>query len=244
LEEGSMFPQSGHNLRSATRGWPSEPRNPGPEAGTMAPRTPLIVGVAGGSAAGKSTLVEGLRAFLPDVATSLLHQDDYYRDNAHLPQAERAGLDYDRPEALDNRRLVRDLRALRDGRAVECPVYCFATHTRRPETRSVEPRDVLLVEGMLILSVPELRELMDVAVYVEAPDEVRLARRVDRDVGPERRRAEESVREQWAHSVLPGHRRYVEPSKALADIVVTDATDHEQVATVADLVRRSLVSRD
>ena len=209
----------------------------------MAPRRPLIVGVAGGSAAGKSTLVDGLRAFLPGVATSLLHHDDYYRDSAHLPQAERAGLDYDRPEALDNSRLVRDLRALREGRSVESPVYCFATHTRQPETRKVEPRDVVLVEGMLLLSVPELRGLIDVAVYVEAPDDVRLARRVERDVGPERGRTEESVRAQWARSVLPGHRRYVEPSKALADIVVTDATDEEQVAPVAELVRRNLVSR-
>lgn len=201
---------------------------------------PVLVGIAGGSASGKTTLVHALRALLSDLTVSLLHHDDYYFGRADLPLAERARLNFDRPCSLDNRRLVRHLKALSGGRAVSSPRYCFVTHSRLRDTRHVEPADVIVVEGMLLLAVAPLRRLLDVKVFVDAPADVRLARRVLRDTGPERGRRLEAVVEQYLTTVRPMHERYVEPSRGFADLVVTDATAPDQGRRVAALVRRRL----
>jgi uridine kinase len=205
----------------------------------MAQTDRIIVGVAGGSASGKTTLVDGLRGSLAGSSLSLLHHDDYYFGRSDLPLAERAELNFDRPSALDNRRLCRHLRALQAGRPVRSPRYCFVTHTRLAETRRVEPADIVIVEGMLLLAIAPLRQLLDVKVFVDAPADIRLARRVLRDTGPDRRRSLESVVEQYLRTVRPMHDRYVQPSKAFADLVVTDARAPSQVRRVAALVRRS-----
>lgn len=204
---------------------------------------PLTIGVAGASASGKTTLVAALTRLLPGLSVSLLHHDDYYFSHADLPEAERARLNFDRPSALDNRQLARHLRALRAGRAVRSPRYCFVTHTRLPDRRGVEPADAVIVEGMLLLAIAPLRQLLDVKVFIDAPADLRLARRIRRDTGPDRRRSLESVVEQYLRTVRPMHERYVQPSKAFADLVVTDATDPAQVRRAAALIRRHLRRR-
>jgi uridine kinase len=204
---------------------------------------PVLVGIAGGSASGKTTLVHALQALLSDFTVCLLHHDDYYLSRPDLPLAERAKLNFDRPASLDNRRLARHLKALREGRAVSSPRYCFATHSRLPDTRRVEPADVIVVEGMLLLAIAPLRGLLDVKVFVEAPADVRLARRVLRDTGPERDRRLEAVVEQYLTTVRPMHERYVGPSRAFADLVVTDATAPAQAHRVAALVKRRFARR-
>jgi len=203
----------------------------------------VVVGVAGGSASGKTTLVRALQDLLQGITTFLLHHDDYYLDQRHLPPPERARLNFDRPAALDNRRLARHLRALREGQAVHSPTYCFRTHSRLSETRRIEPAEVIVVEGMLLLAVRTLRELLDVRVFVDTPADLRLARRLRRDVGPERDRTVASVLDQYETFVRPMHARYVEPSKAFADLIVTDATDARQVARAARLIKRRLQGR-
>ncbi len=204
---------------------------------------PVLVGIAGGSASGKTTLVHAVGRLLSDLSVSLLHHDDYYFSRDELPLVERAKLNFDRPSALDNRRLARHLKALREGRTVSCPRYCFVTHSRRPGTRRVEPAHVVIVEGMLLLAIAPLRRLLDVKVFVDAPPDLRLARRVLRDTGPERRRQLAAVVEQYLTTVRPMHERHVEPSRAFADLVVTDAAAPSQVRQVAALIRSRLRPR-
>jgi uridine kinase len=204
---------------------------------------PVLVGIAGGSASGKTTLVDALEGLLSDLSVSLLHHDDYYFSHDSVPLSERAKLNFDRPSALDNRRLARHLAALSEGRAVPSPRYCFITHSRLPQTRRVEPADVIVVEGMLLLAIAPLRRLFDVKVFVDAPPDVRLARRVLRDTGPERARELRAVIEQYLTIVRPMHERHVEPSRASADLVVTDATAPSQVRRAAASIRRLLLRR-
>jgi uridine kinase len=204
---------------------------------------PVHVGIAGGSASGKTTLVHALTTLLSDLSVSLLHHDDYYFNRDDLPLAGRAKLNFDRPSALDNRRLARHLKALSEGRAVSSPRYCFVTHSRLPDTRRVEPADVVIVEGMLLLAIAPLRRLLDVKVFVDAPADLRLARRVLRDTGPERRRELAAVVDQYLTTVRPMHERHVEPSRAFADLVVTDAMAPYQVRQVAALIGSRLPRR-
>jgi uridine kinase len=203
----------------------------------------LIVGIAGGSAGGKSTLVRALRRRLSGHSVVLVHHDDYYRDLSRLPLAARAVHNFDRPSALDNRRLARDLRALAAGETIQAPRYDFRTHTRRPKLSLVRPAEVVLVEGMLLLAVPMLRELLDIAVFVDAPADLRLARRIQRDLRPARDRSVASVLRQYLSTVRPMHERHVQPSRRDADLIVTDALDARQVERVARLVRRRLARR-
>jgi uridine kinase len=186
--------------------------------------TPRFVGVGGGSGAGKTTLVRRLVARLGAEHTLVIPHDAYYRDHGHLPAPERARVNYDRPDVLETRLLVAHLETLRAGHAVEIPVYDFAARARRPETLRAEPRPLILVDGILTLSEPALRAALDLRVYVQAGEPVRLARRVRRDVR-ERGRTRESVMEQFTTSVRPMHRRFVEPSRAFADVVVAGDRD-------------------
>jgi uridine kinase len=206
----------------------------------MRPTRPLLVGVAGGSASGKTTLVTALPPLLPGRSISLLHQDDYYRDRGDLPLEARARLNFDHPSALDSRLLARHLQALLAGRAVESPRYCFRSHSRRPETRRIEPADLIIVEGLLLFHPLSLVRLLDVKVFVEAPADLRLARRLLRDTGAERGRSLASVLDQYLTTVRPMHDRYVAPTRARADLVVTDAADPAQVRRVVRLIRRCL----
>jgi len=182
-----------------------------------------VLGLAGGSGAGKTTLVEGITSRFGDDA-SVLWFDEYYHDLAHLDPGQRAVVNFDHPDSLDEVLLVEHLDGLLAGRPVDVPVYDFATHTRTDRTRRVDPRPVVVVDGILVLAVPELRRRLDLAVFVDAPAEVRLDRRMDRDVR-ERGRTTASVRAQFEATVAPMHEAFVEPSARHADLRVDGTGD-------------------
>ena len=177
-----------------------------------------VIGIAGGTGAGKTAMVSALAGRVGRVC--LVDLDSYYRDRSHLPPAARAGLNFDNPEAIDAVLLVQHLEQLSAGEAVAKPHYSFERHTR-VGTGLLAPAPVILVEGLFTLWWPELRALLDVKVFVDAPADLRLARRIQRDVG-ERGRTAESVLEQYLVTVRPMYERYVEPTRAHADLVVTN----------------------
>ncbi len=194
---------------------------PDPPGGRVIVRamTPIVIGVAGGSGSGKSTVVRRIVDSLGDEQVSVLEHDRYYRDRNDLRLEERAALNYDHPDSLETDLLVRHVHALRNGEAVEAPVYDFARHARTAATHRVVPRRALIVEGILIFADPSLRPLMDIKVFVDTDDDTRVIRRLQRDVA-ERGRTMESVIEQYLGTVKPMHLEFVEPSKRYADIIV------------------------
>ncbi|MBQ7737384.1 MAG: uridine kinase [Oscillospiraceae bacterium] len=180
----------------------------------------LVVGVAGGSGSGKTTLTDSLtERFGPQMA--IVHHDNYYRAHDDLTYEERTRLNYDCPEAFETEMMIEHLSLLRQGRSIHCPVYDFTIHNRSGETELIEPRPVILVEGILIFAVPELCELMDIKVFVDTDADVRLARRVLRDV-EKRGRTVRSVVDQWQNTVKPMYEKYVEPSRKNADIIIPE----------------------
>jgi uridine kinase len=199
-----------------------------------------VVGVAGGSGSGKTALCRALAGALGPEDVALLCHDAYYRDRGGRPAAERAALNYDVPEALDTPLFLEHLRALRAGRPARPPRYCFSTHRRIGEEAVVEPRPVLLVEGILLLHEPEARRLLDLAFFLDVPDEVRLARRIARDTS-ERGRTRRSVLSQFEATVRGAHAAYVEPTKFFADLVLYNVGRVDRVAEVAAAaIRRGL----
>ena len=184
----------------------------------------LVVGVAGGSGSGKTTLVNNLVTRFGD-QVSIVHHDNYYRAHDDLTYEERTRLNYDCPEAFETELMVEHLHLLRQGRSVHCPVYDFTVHNRSGETVVIEPRPVILVEGILIFAEKALLDLMDIKVFVATDADVRLARRVVRDV-ESRGRTVRSIVDQWQTTVKPMHEMYVEPSKKSADIIVPEGGDN------------------
>ena len=182
---------------------------------------PLVVGVAGGSGSGKSTVVRHITEALGADRVAVLEQDAYYRDAPHLTLEERAARNYDHPDAIDEELLVEHVRALRAGEPVAAPLYDFVAHARRPETRPVEPRPCVVVEGILVLATEPVRELLDVRLYVETDADVRFIRRLRRDIEA-RGRTADSVIAQWEQTVRPMHLQFVEPSKRNADLIIPE----------------------
>jgi uridine kinase len=180
---------------------------------------PIVIGVAGGSGSGKTTVVRKIFEAIDDSRVNVIEHDRYYRDRNDLRLEERAALNYDHPDSLETDLLVRHVNELRAGRSVEVPVYDFARHARKDETETITPRRALIVEGILIYTDPALRKLMDVKVYVDTDDDTRFIRRLRRDIS-ERGRTVESVIEQYMSTVKPMHLEFVEPSKRYADIIV------------------------
>ena len=189
---------------------------------------PFVIGVAGGSGSGKTTVVRRIVQSLGDEQVTVLDHDRYYRDRNDLRLEERAALNYDHPDSLETDLMVRHLNALRAGSAVEVPVYDFTRHARRPLTETIHPRKALIVEGILIFTDAALRSLLDVKVFVDADDDIRFIRRLKRDVA-ERGRTMESVVEQYTGTVKPMHLEFVEPSKRYADVIVPQG-GHNTVA--------------
>jgi uridine kinase len=202
---------------------------------------PVIIGVAGGSGSGKTTVVNRIVSRLGPDQVSRIQHDSYYIDRSDVPSEERVHINYDHPDALETALLVQHLEQLRAGRAVEVPVYDFATHSRTRETVTVLPRRVVIVEGILILTDPHLRRLMDIMVFVDTDSDLRILRRIDRDLR-ERKRDLESVVEQYLESVRPMHLEFVEPSKRYAHVIVPEG-GHNRVAvemlitTIRSIVR-------
>lgn len=188
----------------------------------------IVIGVAGGSGSGKSTVVQRIvEALRPGDATVIEH-DRYYRDHARLRLEERASLNHDHPDALETELLVAHVRALRSGQAVEVPTYDFALHARRDVRDTLQPSAAIIVEGILILTDPALRALMDIKVFVDTDADTRFIRRLQRDT-TQRGRTVESVIDQYLATVKPMHLDFVEPSKRYADVIVPEG-GHNQVA--------------
>ena len=180
----------------------------------------LVIGIAGGTGSGKTTLMKNLIARFGDVVTVLSH-DNYYRRHDELTYEERSQLNYDEPAAMETELMVRHLDALRHWQEIDCPVYDFSAHNRSDETIRIVPRKVIIVEGILIFADEALRDLMDIKIFVDTDADVRLCRRIKRDVN-KRGRTLESVLTQYQTTVKPMHEKYVEPSKKYADLVVPE----------------------
>lgn len=184
-------------------------------------RRPIVVGVAGGTGSGKTTLVRNIVEAVGAANIVVLQHDAYYRDRSDLRFEERARLNYDHPDALETELFVRHLEQLIAGQPADVPVYDFVTHTRQRETVRVEPCRIILVEGILVLAEPSLRALMDIKLYVDTDADVRFIRRLERDVR-ERGRSVDSIVQQYLGSVKPMHELFVEPSKRYADIIIPE----------------------
>jgi uridine kinase len=185
----------------------------------------LVVGIAGGTGSGKTTVAHKLAAAMPEGRCVTIEHDAYYRDQSHLTAEERATINYDHPASLESTLLAEHLRDLRAGKAVEIPIYDFATHTRRPEKRRVAPAPVIIVEGILVFCDATLREQMDIKIFVDTDADIRLMRRIRRDLEV-RGRTFQSVRDQYYATVRPMHLEYVEPTKRWADLIVPEGGDN------------------
>ena len=199
----------------------------------------LIIGIAGGSGSGKTTLTRRLVEHFGDALCVVTH-DNYYRAHHDLSYDERAALNYDCPDAFENELFVEQLALLRQGRSVNCPVYDYTVHNRSDKTIVLEPRPIILVEGILIFADESLREQMDIRVFVDTDADVRLARRVLRD-SEERARSVRSIVDQWQNTVKPMHELYVEPSKKHAHVIIPEG-GHNTVALdmIVDRLERHL----
>ena len=180
----------------------------------------LVIGIAGGTGSGKTTLMKNLMGQFGSEITVLSH-DNYYRAHHELPYEERCKLNYDEPAAFETELMVRQLKELRAGRAVDCPVYDFTVHNRSDQVIHLVPKSVIMVEGILIFENKALRDLMDIKIFVATDADIRLCRRIKRDVN-KRGRSMESVLLQYQATVKPMHDQYVEPSKKFADLVVLE----------------------
>jgi uridine kinase len=182
---------------------------------------PIIIGVAGGTGSGKTTVSQEILRRVGAERIVFIQHDSYYRDRSHWSLEERARLNYDHPDSLESEFLVSHLQQLQAGQPVEIPVYDFTIHTRTDEARCVEPKWVILVEGILIFAEPALREMFDVKIWVDTDADVRFIRRLRRDI-TERGRTVESVIEQYEETVRPMHLEFAEPSKRYADVIIPE----------------------
>ena len=199
----------------------------------------LVIGIAGGTGSGKTTLMNNLIAQFAGNVTVLSH-DNYYKRHDEMTYEERCLLNYDEPAALETELLVEHLQQLRSGVAIEQPVYDFTQHNRSNETVRIEPKQVIIVEGILIFENKELRDLMDIKIFVDTDADVRLCRRIQRDV-TKRGRTLESVLHQYQQTVKPMHEKYVEPSKKYADLVVPEGgKNYVALDMIVDRIQRHL----
>lgn len=209
-----------------------------PDRSPWKPNRPLFIGLAGGSGSGKTTIAEEVVDRL-DGRVALLRHDAYYRNLPELSFEERTRVNYDHPASLETELLIDHLESLRIGLAVEHPVYDFAEHLRSEETIRVEPAPVVVVEGILVLAEPELRSELDLKIFVDTDPDLRLARRLQRDIS-ERGRSVDSVIDQYFATVRPMHVEFVEPSRRYADLIIPEGYNPAAVATVVELIRSRL----
>lgn len=192
-------------------------------------KKPVIIGIAGGSASGKTSVARRLVETFDDTNTvTIIRQDDYYHDQSHMPFQERLKTNYDHPDAFDNDLLIRQIDDLAAGKAIEKPTYDYVNHTRSTITEVVKPCDVLILEGLFILEDDDIRERLDMKIYIDTDADVRFIRRLKRDVR-DRGRTIESVCDQYMNTVRVMHEAFVEPSKRKADIIIPEGS-HNEVA--------------
>ena len=190
--------------------------------------TMLIIGIAGGTGSGKTTVVRKIVEKLPKNEVVVLPQDSYYKDSSHVPVEERQNINFDHPDAFEWTLLEQHLKMLKDGKAIEQPTYSYITCTRQPETIHIEPKEVIIVEGFLALCDNKLRNQMDLKIFVDTDSDERLIRVINRDV-IERGRTAEAVMERYTRVLKPMHQQFIEPTKRYADLIVPEG-GHNQVA--------------
>jgi len=198
----------------------------------------LIIGIAGGTGSGKTTVVHQIMNELPETEVGVISQDSYYKENHNLSFEERALINFDHPRAIDFELLVKQLKDLKAGNTIEQPVYSFITHNRTDDTIVTHPRKVMIVEGILILTNPELRDLFDVKIFVHADSDERLIRRLKRDIA-ERGRDMEEVLNRYQTTLKPMHQQFIEPTKVFADIIIPN----DKYNTVAIDVVRAVINQ-
>jgi len=198
----------------------------------------LIIGIAGGTGSGKTTVVHQIMNELPETEVGIISQDSYYKENSNLSFDERALINFDHPRAIDFDLLVNHLKELKAGNNIDQPVYSFVTHNRTDYTIYTHPRKVMIVEGILILAHPELRDLFDVKIFVHADSDERLIRRLKRDIA-ERGRDIDEVLNRYQNTLKPMHQQFIEPTKAFADIIIPN----DKYNTVAIDVVRAVINQ-
>jgi uridine kinase len=203
---------------------------------------PLFIAIAGGSGSGKTTIARSVVDIVGRDKVVYLQQDAYYRDQGHLSFEERAKINYDHPDSIELELMVEHLVSLRNGQPIERPIYDFETHIRTDETYTLVPEPAVIVEGILLLADARLREQFDVRVYIDTEADLRLLRRIQRDI-VERGRSIESVLAQYQNSVRPMHYQFVEPSKRYADIIIPEGINTGAIGTVSSMIRHFLDQR-
>lgn len=198
----------------------------------------LIIGIAGGTGSGKTTVVQQIMEELPNTEVGIISQDSYYKESLSLSYEERSKINFDHPRSLDFELLIAHLKELKAGNTINQPVYSFVTHNRTSDTIITNPRKVIIVEGILILSNPELRDLFDIKVFVHADSDERLIRRLKRDIA-ERGRDMEEVLNRYQTTLKPMHQQFIEPTKAFADIIIPN----DKYNTVAIDVVRAVINQ-
>lgn len=187
----------------------------------------LIIGITGGTGSGKSTVCKSIKESIPEENIAILEQDAYYKDQSHLSFEERLKTNYDHPLSFDNKLLIKHLDMLCNGETIEKPIYDYELHTRNlEETVTTEPKDIVIVEGIMILEDEELRNKLDIKIYVDTEDDLRILRRIQRDI-KERGRTVDSVIEQYLSTVKPAHDQFIEPYKKYADIIIPEGGQNE-----------------
>lgn len=184
-------------------------------------KTPLLIGITGGTGSGKSTVSKEIFKSIHKKKIAIIEQDSYYKDQSNLTFEERINTNYDHPFAFDNELLVKHLKDLIDNKPVEKPIYDFEKHTRKSETITVEPKDIIILEGILILSEEAIRNLLDIKIFVDTDSDVRVLRRIVRDI-KDRGRTLDSVILQYMETVRPAHLQFIEPTKRYADIIIPE----------------------
>ncbi len=182
---------------------------------------PLVIGIAGGTGSGKTTVAQKIAKSLPPDRAVVIQHDWYYLDRSHLTAEERALVNFDEPGALDNARLLSDLETMKHGGPAVCPQYDFATHTRHPEGRAIGPHPIVIVEGILLFAIAPLRDAFDLRLFVDTDDDIRLLRRIRRDI-EDRGRDIGSIEQQYRGSVRPMHELYVAPSRRYAHLIIPE----------------------
>ncbi|MEY9975415.1 uridine kinase [Lysinibacillus sp. RC79] len=192
----------------------------------MAAKRPVVIGIAGGSCSGKTSVTRAIYDVFRDHSVVVIEQDFYYKDQSHLTFEERLGTNYDHPLAFDNDLLIEHIKRLLVRQPIEKPVYDYVQHTRAKEIIHVEPVDVIILEGILVLEDADLRDLMDIKLFVDTDSDLRIIRRIMRDI-KERGRTTDSVIEQYLSAVRPMHNLFIEPTKRYADIIIPEGGDNE-----------------
>ena len=208
----------------------------------------LIIGIAGGTGSGKTTVVNRIIRALPPGEVAVLPQDSYYKDLSHLKPEERQRINFDEPKAIEWSLLVEQLQQLREGKTIEMPTYSYLTCTRQKETVTVQPRDVVIVEGILVLCDPVLRDMMDIKCFVDADADDRLIRVISRDC-VERGRTPQMVIDRYERVLKPMHCQYIEPSKRFADLIIPQGgTNKVAIGLLTDFIearlRRAVTNKD